>query len=109
MDAGQGIANSALTKAGYAAGSRGMLSSAAARPCCLAAPARSPARPPNQSMLIWWPGRGAGRRRKQPEANVKLGIVSDIHCNAAGLRAALALMGDVDELICLGDSIWEYR
>jgi putative phosphoesterase len=40
---------------------------------------------------------------------VKLGIVSDIHCNAAGLRAALALMGDVDELICLGDSIWEYR
>jgi putative phosphoesterase len=40
---------------------------------------------------------------------VKLGIVSDIHCNAAGLRCALALMGDVDELICLGDSIWEYR
>jgi len=40
---------------------------------------------------------------------LKLGIVSDIHCNAAGLRAALALMGDVDELICLGDSIWEYR
>jgi len=40
---------------------------------------------------------------------LKFGIVSDIHCNAAGLRAALALMGDVDELICLGDSIWEYR
>ena len=40
---------------------------------------------------------------------MKLGIVSDIHCNAAGLEAALALMGDVDELICLGDSIWEYR
>jgi len=40
---------------------------------------------------------------------VKFGIVSDIHCNAAGLRQALALMGDVDELICLGDSIWEYR
>jgi putative phosphoesterase len=40
---------------------------------------------------------------------VRLGIVSDIHCNAAGLRQALALMGDVDELICLGDSIWEYR
>ena len=38
-----------------------------------------------------------------------LGIVSDIHCNAAGLRHALALMGDIDELICLGDSIWEYR
>jgi putative phosphoesterase len=40
---------------------------------------------------------------------LKFGIVSDIHCNAAGLRQALALMGDVDELICLGDSIWEYR
>jgi putative phosphoesterase len=40
---------------------------------------------------------------------VKLGIVSDIHCNAAGLRRAIDLMGDFDELICLGDSIWEYR
>jgi putative phosphoesterase len=40
---------------------------------------------------------------------LKLGIVSDIHCNAAGLAQALALMGDIDELICLGDSIWEYR
>jgi putative phosphoesterase len=40
---------------------------------------------------------------------VKLGIVSDIHCNAAGLRRAIDLMGDIDELICLGDSIWEYR
>jgi len=40
---------------------------------------------------------------------VKLGIVSDIHCNAAGLARALALMGDVDRLVCLGDSIYEYR
>jgi putative phosphoesterase len=40
---------------------------------------------------------------------VRLGIVSDIHCNAAGLRRAIELMGDIDELICLGDSIWEYR
>jgi putative phosphoesterase len=40
---------------------------------------------------------------------VKLGIVSDIHCNAAGLREALRRMGAVDELICLGDSIYEYR
>jgi len=40
---------------------------------------------------------------------LKFGIVSDIHCNAAGLLQALALMGDIDELICLGDSIWEYR
>ena len=40
---------------------------------------------------------------------MKLGIVSDIHCNAPGLRQALALMGDIDDLICLGDSIYEYR
>jgi putative phosphoesterase len=40
---------------------------------------------------------------------LKVGIVSDLHCNAAGLAQALTLMGDVDELICLGDSIWEYR
>lgn len=40
---------------------------------------------------------------------MKIGIVSDIHCNIAGLEQALALMGDVDELACLGDSIWEYR
>ena len=38
-----------------------------------------------------------------------VGIVSDIHCNDAGLTQALALMGDIDELICLGDSIYEYR
>ena len=40
---------------------------------------------------------------------MRLGIVSDLHCNAAGLAEALRLMGDVDELFCLGDSIWEYR
>jgi len=38
-----------------------------------------------------------------------VGIVSDIHCNGAGLTQALHLMGDIDELICLGDSIYEYR
>jgi putative phosphoesterase len=40
---------------------------------------------------------------------MKVGIVSDIHCNLAGLSQALALMSDVDELLCLGDSIYEYR
>ena len=40
---------------------------------------------------------------------MRIGIVSDLHCNVAGLSQALDLMGDVDELICLGDSIWEYR
>src|SRR5438876_7033946 len=40
---------------------------------------------------------------------MRLGIVSDIHCNGAGLAQALTLMGDIDGLICLGDSIYEYR
>jgi putative phosphoesterase len=40
---------------------------------------------------------------------VRLGIVSDIHSNAAGLRQALDLMGEFDELLCLGDCIFEYR
>jgi putative phosphoesterase len=40
---------------------------------------------------------------------VKLGIVSDIHGNLAGLQTALAAMGPVDELLCLGDSIYQYR
>jgi putative phosphoesterase len=40
---------------------------------------------------------------------VRLGIVSDIHSNAAGLQRALDLMGDVDEVLCLGDCIFEYR
>lgn len=40
---------------------------------------------------------------------MRIGIVSDIHCNQQGLLRALDLMGDIDELICLGDSIFEYR
>ena len=40
---------------------------------------------------------------------MKIGIISDIHCNAPGLRAALELMGAVDELICAGDAIYQYR
>jgi putative phosphoesterase len=40
---------------------------------------------------------------------VKLGIVSDIHGNIAGLQKALAVIGPVDELLCLGDSIHQYR
>jgi putative phosphoesterase len=39
---------------------------------------------------------------------VKLGIVSDLHCNIAGLDRALELMGPIDSLLCLGDSIYEY-
>jgi putative phosphoesterase len=40
---------------------------------------------------------------------MKIGIVSDIHCNHAGLQAALQVMGEVEELLCLGDSIFEYK
>ncbi len=38
---------------------------------------------------------------------MRLGIVSDIHGNAAGLAAAIAAMGDVDELWCAGDIVSE--
>ena len=39
---------------------------------------------------------------------MKLGIVSDLHCNIDGLDRALAIMGPIDALLCLGDSIYEY-
>ena len=40
---------------------------------------------------------------------MKLGIVSDLHCNIDGLDRALEIMGPIDALLCLGDSIYEYR
>jgi putative phosphoesterase len=40
---------------------------------------------------------------------MRLGIVSDVHCNADALRLAIERMGPVDELLCAGDSIFEYR
>ncbi len=40
---------------------------------------------------------------------MKIGIVSDLHCNQRGLLRALDIIGDVEELICLGDSVYEYR
>jgi putative phosphoesterase len=40
---------------------------------------------------------------------VKVGIVSDLHCNHEGLRRALDIIGDADELFCLGDSIYDFR
>lgn len=40
---------------------------------------------------------------------MKLGVVSDIHSNPAGLTRALELMGPVDRLLCLGDCIFDYR
>ncbi len=40
---------------------------------------------------------------------MRLGIVSDIHGNTAALARALALMGPIDRLLCLGDSIDQFR
>jgi putative phosphoesterase len=40
---------------------------------------------------------------------MRLGIVSDIHCNAEALQLAIQRMGKVDELLCAGDAFYEYR
>ena len=40
---------------------------------------------------------------------MKLGIISDIHGNLYGLERALEAMTDVDEVLCLGDSIYESK
>jgi predicted phosphodiesterase len=40
---------------------------------------------------------------------LRVGIVSDVHCEAEALAAALDDMGDVDEVLCLGDLIFQYR
>lgn len=40
---------------------------------------------------------------------MRIGILSDIHCNSAGLEAALARLEGVDEVICAGDAIYQYR
>jgi len=40
---------------------------------------------------------------------VKIGIVSDIHCNHQALAIALDRMGDVDELWCAGDAVYQFR
>jgi putative phosphoesterase len=40
---------------------------------------------------------------------MRIGIVSDIHCNHEALRIALDRMGDVDELLCAGDSVYQFR
>lgn len=35
---------------------------------------------------------------------MKLGIVSDLHCNIDGLDRASETMGPIEALLCLGDS-----
>lgn len=40
---------------------------------------------------------------------MKIGIVSDIHCNARSLASALRAMEDVDEIFCAGDAVYGFR
>jgi putative phosphoesterase len=40
---------------------------------------------------------------------MRIGIVSDVHCNAEGLRLAIEHMGAIDELLCAGDIVYQYR
>src|SRR5438093_1537640 len=47
-------------------------------------------------------------RQSNQRPLLKLGIVSDLHCNIDGLDRALEIMGPIDALLCLGDSINEY-
>ncbi|MPZ31093.1 MAG: hypothetical protein GEV13_08865 [Rhodospirillales bacterium] len=80
-----------------------------AAPCI--APGRSTTRPTAASCAA--PRRSTCRcrlqlRRPNQRRLVKLGIVSDLHCNIDGLDRALETMGPIDALLCLGDSINEY-
>ncbi len=40
---------------------------------------------------------------------MKVGIISDIHSNIRGLQAGLDRMGEIDELLCAGDVLLQYR
>ena len=40
---------------------------------------------------------------------MRIGIVSDVHCNHEALRIALDRMGPVDELLCAGDAVYQFR
>jgi putative phosphoesterase len=40
---------------------------------------------------------------------MKIGIIADVHGNAASLECALALMPQVDEVLCAGDLVSSFR
>ncbi len=40
---------------------------------------------------------------------MRIGIVADIHCNHEALLIALERMGPVDELLCAGDAVYQFR
>jgi len=41
--------------------------------------------------------------------SMKVGLIADVHCNIEGLRLALDAMGEVDELVCAGDAVYQFR
>lgn len=40
---------------------------------------------------------------------MRVGIVADVHCNHEALLIALERMGPVDELLCVGDAVYQFR
>lgn len=40
---------------------------------------------------------------------MKVGLISDIHCNLVGLREALHQLSDCEEVLCAGDLLYQYR
>ena len=40
---------------------------------------------------------------------MRIGIVADVHCNHEALQIALERMGPVDELVCAGDAVYQFR
>lgn len=40
---------------------------------------------------------------------MRIGIVSDVHCNLRGLELAIEGMGEVDHILCAGDLVYQYR
>ena len=59
-----------------------------------------------RGLSIYW---APGHRRRTSRGTMKLGLISDIHCNLPALERALALLQDCDELICAGDINYQYR
>jgi putative phosphoesterase len=40
---------------------------------------------------------------------MRIGVVADVHCNHEALAVALERMGPVDELLCAGDAVYQFR
>jgi putative phosphoesterase len=40
---------------------------------------------------------------------MKIGLITDIHCNLDGLQHALDLLVDCEEVLCAGDILYQYR